>query len=618
MSKREKPKYSCLSNLIYALRFNWQHARQVVIFSLFLYPVGLALKLADMYFPKLLIDGITARKSVLYIVSAVIIFRTGITLMGVLQSFFNARVNGHHYHVTNVIQNELGQRRMRGDFQKTDDPDVNLKYDLAVGDASGGSCAVEFVFSDLSSVVQALLNMLSCMAIISLVSPWIILTVFIEAVVYYLLSRANMKYSRSLADENADINRRKNYIAGFSSDFGYAKDIRIYGMRGWIDNLFRKYQQDSRNLYKSEQKRWCAQSLTDVFLGAVRNGVSYFFLVKLLFDGEITAGDFVFMFSAVGALAAALSSISGQINSLHDKTVKIGLYREYFGISDRFNHGEGEPLPEKSQMPLEIEFKNIGFKYPTADGEQYALKNINLKIKAGERLAIVGRNGAGKTTLVKLLCGLYYPSEGEILLGGTDIKKFNIDNYYSLISAVFQDIYLVPLTIAQFVAGTDLDENVNRLRAIECLKKAGLGDKIKALSKGMDSRLMKGFYDDSIELSGGEKQKLMLARAIYKNAGIVILDEPTAALDPIAENEIYQKYSELTEGATSLYISHRLASTRFCDRIIYLEDSEIKEIGSHDELMQKGGKYAYMFGLQAKYYKEGEIDEKDENEEDKR
>ena len=611
MSKKEKPKYSGVSNLLYALRFNWRYAKQVIIFSLLLYPVGLALKLAEIYFPKLLIDGITARRTALYIALTVIIFRGAVTLISVLQSFFNSRRQAHHYHVSNVVQNRLSQKRMRGDFQKTDDPDVNLKYDRAINDASGGGCAVEYVFSDLSIVVQAFLELGSCVAIISLVSPYILLTVFIEAAVYYLLSRANMKYSRSIADENADINRRKNYIAGFSSEFGYAKDIRIYGMRGWIDGMFRKYQQESLKLYKSEQGRWCAQTVTGAFLSILRNGVSYFFLVKMLFSGGITAGDFVFMFSAVGALAAALSRLSQQINSLHDKTVKIGWYREYFDIPDKFNHSVGEAIPTRSQMPLDIEFKNVSFKYPSSDGEHYALKNINLKIKAGERLAIVGRNGAGKTTLVKLLCGLYYPSEGEITLGGTDIKKFNIDEYYGLISAVFQDIYVVPLTVAQFVAGTDLDENVNRLRVIECLEKAGLGDKIKSISKGIDSRLMKGIYDDSIDLSGGEKQKLMLARAIYKNAGIVVLDEPTAALDPIAENEVYQKYSELTENATSIYISHRLASTRFCDRIIYLEDGEIKEIGSHDELMRKGGKYAYMFGLQAKYYQEVENDEKE-------
>ena len=613
MSKKEKekPTYSGISNILYALRFNWRYTRDVVICSLLLYPVGLVLKLADMYFPKLLIDGITARRSVLYIVLTVVVFHAGTALIGVLQSFFNSRTSAGHYRVSNVVQNRLSQKRMRGDFQKTDDPDVNLKYDRAINDASSGQCAVEFLQSDLRRVVSAFLEMFSCAAIISIASPWIILTVMIEAVISYILSRANLKYSRSLADENADINRRKNYIAGFSSDFGYAKDIRVYGMRRWIDSLFRKYQHDSLILYKSEQKRWCAQSLTDVFLGVARNGVSYFFLVKTLFDGGITAGDFVFMFSAVGALAAALSRLSQQINSLHDKTVKIGWYREYFDIPDKFNHSVGEAIPTRSQMPLDIEFKNVSFKYPSSDGEHYALKNINLKIKAGERLAIVGRNGAGKTTLVKLLCGLYYPSEGEITLGGTNIKKFNIDEYYSLISAVFQDIYVVPLTVAQFVAGTDLDENVNRLRVIECLEKAGLGDKIKSISKGIDSRLMKGIYDDSIDLSGGEKQKLMLARAIYKNAGIVVLDEPTAALDPIAENEVYQKYSELTENATSIYISHRLASTRFCDRIIYLEDGEIKEIGSHDELMRKGGKYAYMFGLQAKYYQEVENDEKE-------
>ena len=605
MNAKAKPKYSAISNIFFSLRYIWRCARDVILFGLLLYPVGLMRKLAEMYFPKLLIDGITAGQTAVRIALTIAGFQGAILLIRMFQEWCISHTNRYHYYITGVVQSQLSQKNMRGDFQKTDDPQITLKRDKIGGDASGGQCAIEFLERDLNQVVSSILEMGSCAAIISFISPWILLTVCAETAVYYFFSKANMKYARDHADANADANRRRNYISGFSQDFSYAKDIRIYGMRGWIDGMFQKYQRESLSLYQSEQNRWFAQAVTGSFLSVFRNAVSYFFLIRMLFAGQITPGDFVFLFSAVGALAAAFNLVSRQMNALNDKAVKVGWYREYFDIPDQFNHGKGQPVPTRRQMPRDIEFQNVSYKYPSADGEHYALKNINLKIHAGERLAVVGRNGAGKTTFVKLLCGLYYPSEGNVLLGGTDIQKFNIDRYYSLIAAVFQDIYVVPLTIAQFVAATDLAETIDRLRVAECLEKAGLGEKIQTLSKGMDARLMKGFYDDSIDLSGGEKQKLMLARALYKNAGIIVLDEPTAALDPISENEIYQKYSELTKGATSLYISHRLASTRFCDRIIYLEDGEIAEIGSHDELMKKGGKYAHMFHLQAKYYQEG-------------
>ena len=219
----------------------------------------------------------------------------------------------------------------------------------------------------------------------------------------------------------------------------------------------------------------------------------------------------------------------------------------------------------------------------------------------------MGVNGAGKTTLVKLLCGLYKPTKGEILVGGKRIEEYNIEEYYSLISAVFQEIKAVAFTVFEFVASADLARKDARKDAVAAMKSAGIYEKVERLPNGMDTHLVKGVYDDGVDFSGGEMQKLVLARAIYKNGAILILDEPTAALDPIAENNLYLKYQELTKGKTSVYISHRFASTRFCDRIVLLEDGVIKESGSHKELMEKGGRYAYMFGVQSKYYKEGSI-----------
>ena len=219
---------------------------------------------------------------------------------------------------------------------------------------------------------------------------------------------------------------------------------------------------------------------------------------------------------------------------------------------------------------------------------------------------MVGQNGAGKTTLIKLICGFYQPTRGEILVNGRTIEEYNINEYYSMISAVFQEIKPVAFPIFEFVASSDLTRENAREEAIQAMKKAGIWEKIESLEHGMDTHLMKGIYDDGVDLSGGEMQKLVLARAIYKDGGILILDEPTAALDPIAENNLYLQYRALTRDKTSIYISHRFASTRFCDRILLLENGCITESGTHDELMARNGRYAYLFGVQAQYYKEGE------------
>lgn len=260
-------------------------------------------------------------------------------------------------------------------------------------------------------------------------------------------------------------------------------------------------------------------------------------------------------------------------------------------------------------MPCEIKLENVRYRYPGA--EKDTIKGLDLTIHAGEKLAIVGLNGAGKTTLVKLICGFLDPTEGRVLFNGKDVRTLNRRDYYALFSAVFQRFSLLESSIIENIA--QRIDGIDERRAWDCAEKAGLTEKIRSLPKGMYTHFGRSVYEDGAELSGGETQRLMLARALYKDGPIIALDEPTAALDPIAENDIYQKYSSMTQGRTSLFISHRLASTRFCDRIIMLKDGCISEAGTHDELMRRGGEYAKLFAVQSKYYREGGREDGSEN-----
>ena len=246
-----------------------------------------------------------------------------------------------------------------------------------------------------------------------------------------------------------------------------------------------------------------------------------------------------------------------------------------------------------------IEFKNVSFTYPSA--EKSTVCNMSFKVNRGENIAIVGENGAGKTTAVKLLCGLYYPTSGEILINGKSSRDFSNDSYFNLFSAVFQDYYFMPMTIAENICtASDYD----RKKLFAAFDKAGISEKINSLPLKEKTYMIKDVYKDAADFSGGEKQKLLLAKAIYKNAPVLILDEPTAALDPIAENELYLKYNEMTSGKISFFISHRLSSTRFCDRILLVKDGKIAESGTHDELMALKGLYYRMYQVQSYYYKE--------------
>ena len=244
---------------------------------------------------------------------------------------------------------------------------------------------------------------------------------------------------------------------------------------------------------------------------------------------------------------------------------------------------------------------NVSFRYPGT--EKDILHNINLTIPAGERLAIVGLNGAGKTTLVSLLCGLLDPTEGRVLLNGKDICIFDRQAYYRLFSTVFQNFSLLKISLAEEISLQM--EHTDRERVQLCLEKAGLLEKVCELPKGMDTHTNRDIWEDGVQLSGGQIQRLLLARALYRDAPILLLDEPTAALDPLAENELYLKYDEMTAGKTSLFISHRLASTRFCDRVLFLKNGSIAEEGTHETLMKAGGEYAALFEVQSQYYQEG-------------
>jgi len=600
--KKEK-KYAKLGSLIWAMKKLARLDASFVFFIFAVVPVAVAIPLFASLFSKTVIDEIGAGKSFEELAVTVMVFVGGLFLLTVLQQFIETRCQGRRYYPTTVYQDEMDRfESYEMDFEGSEKQTFKEISGYAWSDASQGNCAMEYLWEDVSGALKNLLGIVTFAAFLVALNPVIFLVTAVTSALTYLTTSWQPKYFEKHKKEWEKEERKKSYLQGLSDDFSNAKDIKLYGMEGWINKMMRDYKTYLLMWNKRCSLRGFWASALAGVMTFVQNGVVYFVLIGMLLAERISVGDFVFFFGLAGSIAGYLQGIITDIAKLGVRADKIAYYRDFFGYENHFNHGEGSALPKEA---VKIELKDVWYKYEGA--EDYTLKGVNLTIDAGESLALVGINGAGKTTLVKLICGMYVPTKGEILVNGRPISDYNIEEYYLMISAVFQEIRAVAFTIFEFVASVDMERKTAREEAVAAMKAAGIWEKIESLPNGMDTHLQKGVYEDGVDLSGGELQKLVLARAIYKNGSILILDEPTAALDPIAENNLYLRYRELTKGKTSVYISHRFASTRFCDRIVLLGDGVVKESGSHDELMEQNGQYAYMFGVQSKYYKEGGV-----------
>ena len=600
--KKEK-KYSKLGSLIWAMKKLARLDASFVFFIFAVVPVAVAIPLFTSFFSKTIIDEIGEGKSFEELAVTVTVFIGGLFILTMLQQFIETRCQGRRYYPTTVYQDEMDRfESYEMDFEGSEKQTFKEISGYAWGDACQGNCAMEYLWEDVSGALKNLLGIVTFASFLVVLNPVIFLVTAVTSTLTYLTTSWQPKYFEKHKKEWEKEERKKNYLQGLSDDFSNAKDIKLYGMEGWINKMMRDYQAYLLMWNKRCSLRGFLASALAGVMTFVQNGVVYFVLIGMLLAGKISVGDFVFFFGLAGSIAGYLQGIITDIAKLGVRADKIAYYRDFFGYENHFNHGAGSALPKEA---VKIELKDVWYKYEGA--EDYTLKGVNLTIDAGESLALVGINGAGKTTLVKLICGMYVPTKGEILINGKQISDYNIEEYYSMISAVFQEIKAVAFTIFEFVASVDMERKNAREDAVAAMKAAGIWEKIETLPNGIDTHLQKGVYEDGVDLSGGELQKLVLARAIYKDGSILVLDEPTAALDPIAENNLYLKYRELTKGKTSVYISHRFASTRFCDRIVLLGDGVVQESGSHDELMKLDGQYAYMFGVQSKYYKEGEV-----------
>lgn len=426
------------------------------------------------------------------------------------------------------------------------------------------------------------------------VNYFMILLILLTCVCEFFLLKILKTKQSETTDNYSKLSGKFEYFYKLSKNAEASKDIKLYGFSDYLVKTAADFIYQIEHINAKYTKQSAAISGVRALLNLVRELVAYAYLTYLVLKNRLSVSEFIFCFGIITGFSNWIMNLVFSFMEISRCCTDCALYREFVEESV----SEGKPEVDFGEV-RSIEFSNVFFTYPASDTE--TIRNMSFKVNKGENIAIVGENGAGKTTAIKLLCGLYYPSEGDILINGRSSKEFSSDSYFDLFSAVFQDYCFMPMTIAENITA---EQSYDKERLFAAFDKAGITDKINSLSERENTLMVKDVYKNAADFSGGEKQKLLLAKAVYKNAPVLILDEPTAALDPISENELYLKYNELTEDKISFFISHRLSSTRFCDRILFIKDGAVAESGTHEELMAKKGAYYRMYQTQSMYYRE--------------
>ena len=595
--KKEKPLYNLWQNTAWMMGSAWKTRKSVLFLCVAVAAGAVALSLTELFVTPAVLQKVETAAPFPELLGAVIGFALLLMLVSALNAYLGNITSLGRIEVRIALLQQVGLKYEMTSFPNTEDPAVLKKMEKANEAMYGNTTASEAVWTTLTDLLKNIAGFVIYLALLSSLDPVLLIVVLATTVVGFFVSQRINQWGYRHREEESAYLKKLNYITYKAPQRALGKDIRIFGLRPWLQDVFDSAMRLYSDFIARREKVYLWADVVDVLLSFARNGIAYVYLITMALGQGLPASQFLLYFTAIGGFTTWITGILAGFSTLNLQSMDLSTIREFLEIPELFLFEDGKPLKAEN-IPYEIELRNVRFRYPGA--EQDTLHDLNLTIHAGEKLAVVGLNGAGKTTLVKLICGFYDPTEGQVLLNGQDIRQYNRRDYYKLFTAVFQDFSILETTLADNV--TQSTENIDRDRMKDCIEKAGLTEKIDSLKAGMETHVGRSVYEDGMDLSGGETQRLMLARALYKGAPIMVLDEPTAALDPIAENDMYLKYNQMTAGCTSVYISHRLASTRFCDRIILLSDGGIAEEGTHDSLMAQGGKYTELFGIQSRYY----------------
>ncbi len=558
------------------------------------------------YFSAKLVDSLFMGTDINTIIMYVLL-TIGITLgLGLLKKYISSVQN---YTQNSVYREETGlfsSKAMQMAYESIEDREVVLLRERIKKETQTGynrfylhQCVerISWAVTQIVTSFALTVSFFTHESIPAYMKLVLILFIVLTIAVSMLITAKSKKIEADFSEHNVDMNVFGGRFLLYINNYSAGKDIRVYDMQDSVARKWADMEQEYNNRMLKMGARKIVFNLVNVFMNDVLKFITYMMLIYAAVNGGMPVGSIAKNVSCIMIMLSAIKTLISALQIAAVNNIYLKRYYSYLDIPNNMYQGS-LTVEKRDDNEYYVEFKDVSFKYPNT--ENYALRHVNLKFKVGEKLAVVGMNGSGKTTFIKLMCRLYDPTEGEILLNGVNIKKYDYDEYMSIFSVVFQDFGLFSFSLGQNVAAA---KEYDSKKAAMCLEKAGFGERLESMPQGMDTCIYKDYDKKGVEISGGEAQKIALARALYKDAPFIVLDEPTAALDPIAEYEIYSNFNKVAGDKTAIYISHRLASCKFCDKIAVFDKGSIVQVGMHEELVEDTrGKYRELWNAQAQWY----------------
>lgn len=599
--------YSTLSIIGYFFKIAFQYRPSYVFLLLFQILLQAISPFSKIIFPTLIIEELTKvpldQVNLSNLTWILVLFLAVEFIIPFLMNL-NWMFLLHNENMLNKYWKKLmGDKMMQMRFYHLENPDVLDQISkaqdglLGYGNNLGGFQAL---INNIISILSNFLSVVGIIYIIAQINIWLIF-ILIGIVGLRLWNQSQIKkLNIQQWEERKRMNRENEYYSSLLTDFKYGKDIRLYACKDLLITKNKEYIEDTYQYQIKINQKFKKLMVIDNLFNMINQLLTYGYVAYYFIQSYISIAQYSLYVTSINTFISSSYSIFNSFLNIRQNTKMMSEFKKFMEIDATYQEGNVKINPND---PIVLEFKDVSFAYPNTT--EYVLRHINYRMEGQKKISIVGENGAGKSTFIKLLMRLYDPTEGEILLNGINIKEIPIQDYYALFSVVFQDYQLIGFNLGEQITSSDtFDEE----KVLQILSEVQFNHKMENLQKGLATSMLKYFDDQGIELSGGESQKIAIARALFKDGKILILDEPTSALDPLAEYEIYSQFHKMTQGKLTFYISHRLSSCRFCDEIMVLEHGEIVQLGHHDKLiLDEKGKYFEMFKAQAKYYQDDQV-----------